>query len=69
MSLKTIEWKNNKLVMIDQTKLPNELVYVEYSDYHQVANAIKTLVVRGGTSYRSIWSFSAINCHKIGGLK
>ena len=47
MSLKTIEWKNNKLVMIDQTKLPNELVYVEYSDYHQVANAIKTLVVRG----------------------
>ena len=33
--------------MIDQTKLPNELVYVEYSDYHQVANAIKTLVVRG----------------------
>lgn len=57
MSLKTIEWKNNKLVMIDQTKLPNELVYVEYSDYHQVANAIKTLVVRGGTSNRSIWSF------------
>ena len=47
MSLKTIEWKNNKVVMIDQTKLPNELVYVEYSDYHQVANAIKTLIVRG----------------------
>ena len=33
--------------MIDQTKLPNELVFVEYSDYNQVANAIKTLVVRG----------------------
>lgn len=33
--------------MIDQTKLPNDLVYVEYSDYHEVANAIKTLVVRG----------------------
>lgn len=33
--------------MIDQTKLPNELVFVEYSDYNDVAKAIKTLVVRG----------------------
>ena len=45
--LKTVEWKNNKVVMIDQTKLPNELVFVEYSDYRDVANAIKTLIVRG----------------------
>lgn len=45
--LKTVEWKNNKVTMIDQTKLPNDLVFVEYSDYHQVANAIKTLIVRG----------------------
>ena len=45
--LKTVEWKNNKVVMIDQTKLPNELVFVEYSDFHDVANAIKTLIVRG----------------------
>jgi len=33
--------------MIDQTKLPNELVFVEYSDYADVAHAIKTLIVRG----------------------
>ena len=33
--------------MIDQTKLPNELVFVEYSDYNEVSKAIKTLVVRG----------------------
>ena len=46
-SLKTIEWKDNKVVMIDQTKLPNELVFVEYDDYNQVADAIRTLVVRG----------------------
>jgi len=46
-SLRTVEWKENKLVMIDQTKLPNELVYVEFNDYNQVANAIRTLVVRG----------------------
>ncbi len=45
--LKTVEWKDNKVVMIDQTKLPNELVFVEYSDYNDVARAIKTLIVRG----------------------
>jgi len=47
MSLKTIEWKDNQVVMIDQTKLPNELVFVKYDDYNQVADAIRTLVVRG----------------------
>ena len=46
-SLRTVEWKDNKVVMIDQTKLPNKLVFVEYSDYTQVAEAIRTLVVRG----------------------
>ncbi|MGQ0790776.1 MAG: S-methyl-5-thioribose-1-phosphate isomerase [Nitrosopumilaceae archaeon] len=46
-SLRTIEWKNNKVVMIDQTKLPNQLVFVEYDDFNQVADAIRTLVVRG----------------------
>jgi len=46
-SLRTVEWKDNKVVMIDQTKLPNELVFVKYDDFNQVANAIRTLVVRG----------------------
>jgi len=46
-SLRTVEWKNNKVVMIDQTKLPNQLVFVEYDDFNQVADAIRTLVVRG----------------------
>ena len=46
-SLKTIEWKDNKVVMIDQTKLPNQLVFVTYNDYNQVADAIRTLVIRG----------------------
>jgi len=46
-SLRTVEWKNNKVVMIDQTKLPNQLVFVEYDDFNQVADAIRTMVVRG----------------------
>ena len=40
-----VEWKDGKVVMVDQSKLPGELVFVEYDRYEQVA--IKTLVVRG----------------------
>jgi len=47
MTLKTIEWKNNAVIMIDQTKLPNILEYVTYTDFNQVADAIRTLVIRG----------------------
>ena len=46
-SIKTVEWKNNRVIMIDQTKLPNKLDFVEYDDYNQVADAIRNLVVRG----------------------
>ncbi len=46
-SLITVEWKDNAVVMIDQTKLPNELVYVKYTDYLEVADAIRNLIVRG----------------------
>jgi methylthioribose-1-phosphate isomerase len=47
MTLKTVEWKDKSVVMIDQTKLPSELIFVTYTDYNDVANAIKTLVIRG----------------------
>ena len=46
-SLRTVEWKDNKVVMIDQTKLPNQLVFDTYDDFNQVADAIRNLVVRG----------------------
>lgn len=45
--LLTVEWKNDAVLLIDQTKLPNKLVYVKCTDYKQVADAIKTMVVRG----------------------
>ncbi len=46
-SLRTIEWKDNTVIMIDQTKLPSKLEFVKFTDFNDVANAIKTLVVRG----------------------
>lgn len=46
-SFKTIDWKDNTVVMIDQTRLPNEEIYLEFTTYEQVADAIKRMVIRG----------------------
>ncbi|MEI6056740.1 MAG: S-methyl-5-thioribose-1-phosphate isomerase [Lentisphaerota bacterium] len=52
----TVRWKKlenqgslipGKLRMIDQTKLPNELIYVETDSAEEIYDAIKRLVVRG----------------------
>jgi methylthioribose-1-phosphate isomerase len=45
--VKTIEWKNNRVIMIDQRKLPHHETYVVCDDYRQVINAIKVMVIRG----------------------
>ncbi len=45
--VKTIEWKNNRVVMIDQRKLPQQETYVICSEYRQVIRAIKVMVIRG----------------------
>src|SRR3989304_1191118 len=44
---KTVEWKNNTVVMIDQRLLPEKEVYRRYRSYKEVAGAIKDMVVRG----------------------
>jgi methylthioribose-1-phosphate isomerase len=45
--MKPIEFRDNKLVIIDQTQLPGQLVYVELCDYREVVAAIKQMKVRG----------------------
>lgn len=45
--MKTIEWEENKLKLIDQTKLPDELTYVYCENYQEVIIAIKDMIVRG----------------------
>lgn len=45
--VKTVEWVNNRVRMIDQTKLPYKFAYVTLNNYRQVAKAIKDMVVRG----------------------
>ena len=45
--MKTLEWEDNRLKLIDQTKLPDELSYVYCNDYKEVIVAIKDMIVRG----------------------
>ena len=45
--LPTIKWKRNKVIMVDQRKLPLKEAYVECRDEIQVAEAIEKMVIRG----------------------
>jgi methylthioribose-1-phosphate isomerase len=45
--VETIEWTSAGVVMIDQTKLPRQEVYVTCTNYHQVADAIRGMIIRG----------------------
>jgi methylthioribose-1-phosphate isomerase len=42
-----LEWQINKLKLLDQTRLPNEEVYLQLTNYREVAEAIKSMRVRG----------------------
>jgi len=45
--VETIEWTADGVVMIDQTRLPRETVFVTCRSYGEVADAIKTMIIRG----------------------
>lgn len=45
--MKTMEWNNGVLTLLDQTRLPIEVVCVDCKDADDVADAIKTMKVRG----------------------
>ncbi len=47
MEIKTLEWKNDTLVLIDCRKLPVKEEYVTCADYRELIAAIKCLAVRG----------------------
>lgn len=45
--IRTIEWSDAGVVMIDQRLLPTEEVYNTYRTVEEVAEAIRTMVIRG----------------------
>src|SRR5271167_1827932 len=45
--VETIQWTGEGVVMIDQTRLPREQVFVTCRGYIEVADAIRSMVIRG----------------------
>src|ERR1700734_2585409 len=45
--IQTLEWTDSGVRFIDQTKLPTEETYVTCTTHEQVADVIRTMVVRG----------------------
>ncbi|MGD0963908.1 MAG: S-methyl-5-thioribose-1-phosphate isomerase [Candidatus Acidiferrales bacterium] len=46
-TVEPIRWTPEGVVLLDQRKLPGEVVYHTYTDYREVAHAIKHMVIRG----------------------
>lgn len=47
VDLRPVDWEDGKVKLIDQTRIPEELVTLEFSDYRDVADAVRGMQVRG----------------------
>src|SRR5579864_5131967 len=45
--VETVQWIDDTVVMIDQTRLPLEEKYVTCRTYEEVAGAIRDMIIRG----------------------
>ena len=58
--MKTIQWKNGKIRIIDQTKLPHRLTFLNLRTVVQVVNAIKTMKIRGAPAIGVAAAFGCV---------
>ncbi len=55
--MRTVDWHEGRVRLIDQRVLPWELTLLEYSDYREVAAAIRDMVVRGAPAIGAAAAF------------
>ena len=60
--MRTIEWDNGVVKMIDQRRLPGEYVIAEFTDYQGVARAIKEMYIRGAPAIGAAAAFGMALC-------
>lgn len=58
--LYAVSWLNGKVRLLDQTKLPDELVLLEISDYKHIVSSIKNLAVRGAPAIGIAAAFGVV---------
>jgi methylthioribose-1-phosphate isomerase len=58
--LYAVSWHEGKVRLLDQTKLPEELVLLQISDYKHIVSSIKNLVVRGAPAIGIAAAFGVV---------
>lgn len=58
--IKTMEWQHSYLLILDQTKLPQNIEYIECYDYQRIGIAIKRLEVRGAPAIGAAAAFAMV---------
>ncbi len=58
--LYAVSWHEGKVRLLDQTKLPDELILLQISDYKHIVSSIKTLVVRGAPAIGIAAAFGVV---------
>lgn len=69
MPIPTIYWDNGVVKLVDQTKLPNELVYIECRTKEEIWQAIKVMQIRGAPAIGVAGSFGVVLGMKDSGTK
>ena len=58
MSIKAIEWLDDRVRILDQARLPQEEVYLELSDHQSIASAIAELKIRGAPALGIVGAYA-----------
>jgi len=58
MAIKAVEWLGDKVRILDQTRLPQEEVYLELDDYQSIASAITELKIRGAPAIGIVGAYA-----------
>lgn len=60
MRIKTLEWRDGALILLDQRKLPVEVTEVACRTVEEVAQAIETMVVRGAPAIGAAAAYGVV---------
>jgi methylthioribose-1-phosphate isomerase len=58
--LRAVQWHDGRVRILDQTKLPEELILLEISDYYGVIDAVNSLAVRGAPAIGIAAAFGVV---------
>jgi methylthioribose-1-phosphate isomerase len=64
---KAVDWREGKVILLDQTLLPAEEVYLELTEWREVAEAIATMQVRGAPAIGIAAAYGVVLAAQAGG--